>query len=418
MRYIAMGAANQLAANKVKPKNEIRRKNMRKKNLTWVSLVLAMIMALSLMITSCGPKTPPDDPTEPSSPPSVEATEPAPPAKTDPAPTDPEPTEPETRTFTDSVDREVEVPTKLSKIAPSGPLAQIVLYTAAPDLLCGKAREFSDAQLKLIDKKYGDLPVFGQFYGKSSDFNLEAVLAAETEVIIDIGEKKETIKEDMDGMQEQINTPTIFIEATFSGMPKTYRDIGELLGDNSKTEKLAKYCEETLELCGKAKAEIPEEDVVKVYWALGELGLNTNAVDSFHSELLDYIPVINVADVEASSKGGGTEVSMEQIIQWNPDYILVDGAALAEEIKNDPSWSTLEAVKNDKLIIVPSVPYGFMGAPPSVNRYLGVRWLGATFYPEIYEDSPETQVKDFFKLFYNIEVDDAQLEEIMAGTFE
>ena len=81
-----------------------------------------------------------------------------------------------------------------SRIAPSGPLAQIVLYTAVPDLLCGKAREFSDAQLKLIDKKFGDLPVFGQFYGKSSDFNLEAVLAAETEVIIDIGEKKETIK--------------------------------------------------------------------------------------------------------------------------------------------------------------------------------------------------------------------------------
>ena len=46
------------------------------------------------------------------------------------------------------------------------------------------------------------------------------------------------------------------------------------------------------------------------------------------------------------------------------------------------------------------------------------RWLGATFYPQIYKDSPEKQVKDFFKLFYSIEVDDAQLAEILAGTFE
>ena len=109
---------------------------------------------------------------------------------------------------------------------------------------------------------------------------------------------------------------------------------------------------------------------------------------------------------------------MEQILQWNPDYLLVDGIALAEEIKKDPAWGALDAVKNGKVIASPSVPYGFLSTPPSVNRYLGVRWLGATFYPEIYEDSPETQVKDFFKLFYNIEVDDAQLEEILAGTFK
>ena len=384
---------------------------MNKTKLTWISLILAMILGLS-MITGCE-KTPPAHPSDISAPAVSDTTKPAPPETSLT-----EPSEPETRIFTDSVGREVTIPTKLTRIAPSGPLAQIVLYTAAPDLLCGKASQFSDTQLKLIDKKYGDLPVFGQFYGKGGDFNLEAVLAADTEVIIDIGEAKKTIKEDMDGMQEQINTPAIFIEATFAGMPKTYRDLGELFGDNARTEELAKYCEETLELCEKAKAEIPENKVVKAYWALGDLGLNTNAVGSFHSELLDYIPVVNVADVEAASKGGGSEVSMEQILQWNPDYLLVDGIALAEEIKKDPAWGALDAVKNGKVTAIPSVPYGFLSTPPSVNRYLGVRWLGATFYPEIYTDSPETQVKDFFKLFYNIEVDDAQLAEILAGTFE
>jgi len=392
---------------------------MKKKKMTWISLILAVIMALS-MIAGCKSETSPTDATDTSPPPVSDTSKPAPP-ETSPTESEAPPSEsaePETRTFTDSVGRAVTIPTKLTRIAPSGPLAQIVLYTAAPDLLCGTARPFSDTQLKLIDKKYGDLPAFGQFYGKSGDFNLEAVLAANTEVIIDIGEAKKTIKEDMDGMQEQINTPAIFIEATFAGMPKTYRDLGELVGDNTRTEELAKYCEATLELCEKAKAEIPEDKVVKLYWASGDLGLNTNAVGSFHSELLDYIPVVNVADVEASSKGSGSEVSMEQILQWNPDYLIVDGAALVEEIKKDPAWGALDAVKNDKIIIIPSVPYGFMGGPPSINRYLGVRWLGATFYPEIYTDSPETQVKDFFKLFYNIEVDDAQLGEILAGTFK
>lgn len=386
------------------------------KRMKWISLVLAIIMVLSMTITGCGPKEP--EPSDSSQPTASDSTEPAPPETSKPAPSDTSAVDPNMRTFTDSAGREVTIPMRLSRIAPSGPLAQIVLYTAAPDLLCGTARPFTDTQLKLIDKKYGDLPAFGQFYGKSGDFNLEAVLAAGAEVIIDIGEAKKTIKEDMDNMQAQINIPVVFIEATFAGMPKAYRDLGELLGDNTRTEMLAQYCEETLALCERAKAEIPHDKRPKVYWAMGELGLNTNAAGSFHSEIFDYVPIINVADVEASSKGGGSEVSMEQIIKWNPDFIIVEGNALAEVMKNDPAWHVLDAVKNGMCGIVPTVPYNFMGFPPSVNRYLGVRMTGAGFYPEIYGDSQQQVVKDFFKLFYNIEVDDAQLDKILSGTFE
>ena len=386
------------------------------KRMKWISLVLAIIMVLSMTITGCGPKEP--EPSDSSQPTASDSTEPAPPETSKPAPSDTSAVDPNMRTFTDSAGREVTIPMRLSCIAPSGPLAQIVLYTAAPDLLCGTARPFTDTQLKLIDKKYGDLPAFGQFYGKSGDFNLEAVLAAGAEVIIDIGEAKKTIKEDMDNMQAQINIPVVFIEATFAGMPKAYRDLGELLGDNTRTEMLAQYCEETLALCERAKAEIPQDKRPEVYWAMGELGLNTNAAGSFHSEIFDYVPIINVADVEASSKGGGSEVSMEQIIQWNPDFIIVEGSALAEVMKNDPAWHVLDAIKNGMCGIVPTVPYNFMGSPPSVNRYLGVRMIGAGFYPEIYGDSQQQVVKDFFKLFYNIEVDDAQLDKILSGTFE
>ncbi|HNZ63112.1 MAG TPA: ABC transporter substrate-binding protein [Bacillota bacterium] len=390
---------------------------MNKKMFKQVSFLLALVLITSMLFAGCAPK----EPAEPSAPTVMESKEPADNMTTAPASPDATstmPVEPAGRVFKDSVGREVLIPEKLMRIAPSGPLAQIVLYTAAPELLCGMASKMSEEQIKLLGDKIKDLPTFGQFYGKNSDFNLEAVLAANTEAIVDIGEAKKTIKEDMDGMQQQINTPTIFIEATFAGMPKTYRDLGEMIGDSERTEPLAKYCEETLALCDKAKAEIPKDKIVKVYWAMGELGLNTNAVGSFHSELLDYIPVVNVADVEASSKGGGTEVSMEQIVQWDPDYILIGSVALAEEMKKDPAWSALPAMKENRIIIIPSAPYGFMGSPPSINRYLGVRWLGATFYPEIYKDSPEKQVKDFFKLFYHIEVDDAALAEILAGTFK
>ena len=106
------------------------------------------------------------------------------------------------RKFTDSVGREVSLPAVLKKIAPSGPLAQIVLYTAVPDKLVGVARPFSKAAAGYIDKKVLELPEFGQFYGKNANLNMEALLKAAPNVIIDIGEKKKNINEDMDKLQD------------------------------------------------------------------------------------------------------------------------------------------------------------------------------------------------------------------------
>ncbi|HPX93594.1 MAG TPA: ABC transporter substrate-binding protein [Bacillota bacterium] len=364
----------------------------------WLPLILAVMILALLLPAACAPATPPEE--------------------TDPPQTAPFPTQEEKRNvFLDSAGREIELPTELTRIAPSGTLANIVLYTACPDLLCGISLPFTESQQKLIDPKYSSLPVMGKFYGKGPDFNLETVLAAETQVIVDIGETKGTTRDDLDQLMDQIKIPTVFIEAMFTGMPQAYRDIGRLIGDTSRTDPLALYCEETLALSDKAKAEIPEEKRVSVYWALGELGLSTNAVGSFHSEVLDFVPVINVADVEASNKGGGSEVSMEQVIGWNPDYVLIDGVKLQEEMLADPAWMSLPAMKEGRMIVVPSQPYGFLADPPSVNRYLGLRWLGSIFYPQVYSNSLHEEVRDFLELFYGISADDSQIEAILAGRF-
>jgi|LFRM01.1.fsa_nt_gb iron complex transport system substrate-binding protein len=382
---------------------------MKKRTTKWITLLVLFSVIASLALTGCGPKTP----SEP------EGTTPVTKATQDTSTVVPTETEaPKDRTFTDSVGREIVLPANLTRIAPSGTLAQIILFTACPDLLCGIAVPFTDSQLKLVDPKFKELPVMGKFYGKGPDFNLETVLLAQTEVIVDFGEAKDSTKDDMDGVMNQINVPTVFIEATFEGMPETYRQIGLLIGDTSRTDELAKHCEETLALSEAAKTAIPEDEQVRVYWAMGDFGLNTNAVGSFHSEALDYVPVINVAEVEAANKGSGSEVSMEQIIQWNPDYILIDTLKLAQEMKKDPAWSALPAMNARNIIIVPEQPYGFLANPPSVNRYLGVRWLGATFYPEIYTRSVKDEVLDFLKLFYDAEPSDVEFDAIKEGTFK
>lgn len=319
----------------------------------------------------------------------------------------------ETRTFTDSAGRTVTLPKNLKKIAPSGPLAQLVLYTAAPDLLCGLAREFPKTAEGYIDDTYCSLPVFGQFYGKNANLNMESLLEVAPDLVIDIGEPKENIGKDLDALSEQLGIPVVFIEATLPTMENAYSKLGELTGNTKECEKLARYCKELLDDTAKKAASIPEDKKKTIYLASGNEGLNTNASGSIHGDIVEQIGAVNAARVDAASTGGGSEVSLEQIFLWNPDIILADTKELYERLLDDPAWQDLEAVKNKQVYQIPDIPYSFINNPPSVNRFIGIPWLGSIVYPEVYTEDIQKEVSEFYQLFYHIKLTEEQLDEIL-----
>lgn len=317
-----------------------------------------------------------------------------------------------TRTFTDSAGREVEIPKVVKKVVPSGPVAQTVLYTACPDELVGIAAEFSSEAKKFIDEKYTGLPMFGQFYGKNANLNMEALIAAAPDVVIDIGEAKETIREDMDKLQEQIGIPVVFIEAGISTMDTAYEKLGELLGKEKELNVLADYCKETIALAEKTVAGMEDGEKKSIYMAIGEEGLNTNAKGSFHAQILDIIGIENVAQMDVNSGGGVSEVSFEQIAAWNPSIIITYTEKVYDKITTDPVWAEIEAVKSKQVYKVPTAPYNFVSDPPSVNRMIGIHWLGNLLYPDKYEFSTEDMIT-FYKDFYHLELSKEQAEETL-----
>lgn len=319
----------------------------------------------------------------------------------------------QTRIITDSAGREVEIPVQVNKIAPSGPLAQIVLYTVSPDKLAGLAADFSEDAKKYMDETYWGLPKFGQFYGKNASLNMEALIAEAPDVIIDIGEPKKTVKEDMDALQKQLGIPVVFVEATLSTMEQAYLMLGDITGEKEQASELAAYCKEILSNADEIAAAIPEADKKSVYFAIGDAGLNTNAQGSIHADVIDRVGAVNAAEVEAVSSGGGSAVSMEQILLWQPDIIIADSEALYSVITTDPVWKDVEAVKQGNIYKIPTAPYSFMSSPPSVNRMIGIQWLGNLVYPKQFQMNVKDEVKKFYQLFYHMDVTEEQLAEIM-----
>ena len=79
------------------------------------------------------------------------------------------------------------------------------------------------------------------------------------------------------------------------------------------------------------------------------------------------------------------------------------------------SWLTVPAVAAKRVYLAPRLPFGWIDAPPSINRYIGLRWIARLLYPDRFPDDIHTTAREFFKLFYQSEPDDAALDRVLAG---
>lgn len=354
-----------------------------------LALVLALVMSLTLF--ACGRKAQDD--------------------KTD----DSTRTEDTTRVFTDSCGREVTVPTDIQKVAVSGPLAQMVVFAIAPDKMVGVANAWDETAENYFDLKYLDLPLLGQLYGGKGELNLETLLAADPDVVIDVGEPKSTMAEDLDGLQEQTGIPFVHIDAYLASMDDTYAMLSDLLAMPNEGQALADYCRNAYDT---VKAIVDGVEKADVLYITGEEGLNVIARDSYHAEVVDML-CNNLAVVdEPSSKGTGNEVDMEQILAWDPDVILFAPDSIYDTVGDDPTWQSLTAIREGRYYEVPLGPYNWMGFPPSVQRYLGMMWMAQLLYPETAQYDLYAEVANYFELFYHCGITEEQYHAFVANSIE
>ncbi len=319
-----------------------------------------------------------------------------------------------TVTFTDSAGREVEVPAQIDRIAPSGHTAQQVLLTMAPDKMVGLSQELTDDQLKYLGDKFSDYPVFGAAFGAKGDMNKEAVAASGAQIVIDTGEYKDGLKEDLDNLQSQLGIPVVFIETPLDGYDKAYEMLGELLGMEDRGKELGDYCSKAYSETEAVMASIPESERVNVAYLLGDSGLNAIAKGSYQGTVIDMC-ANNVVEVEkASGSGTGNEISLEQIAVWNPDLIVFGTNSIYDTVGSDTAWSGISAIKSNNYYEVPSEPWTWLNNPPTVNQILGMQWFARLCYPDKFNDDMQDVVTEYFKTFYGYDLSQSDYDEMMS----
>lgn len=318
------------------------------------------------------------------------------------------------RIIIDAAGRSVKIPDRIERIIAAGPPASVLAYVLAPEKLVGWVREPSAQEKEFLAPAYRDLPTIGRLTGKGTTANLEVVLAAKPDLIIDAGAVDATYASLADKVQEQTGIPYILIDGTFANTPEMLRQVADILGVQERGEILATYSEASITRLNEILERVPQSERPRVYYGRGPEGLETGLSGSITMEVLAAVGATNVADEAGAGSLGN--VSVENILAWNPDVILTLDAGFQQKVLHDPNWANVKAVKDGRVFHSPTLPYGWFDSPPGVNRMIGISWLTAVLYPHQAKGDLRAETREFYKLFYHVDLSEEQIDLLLANS--
>ncbi|MBS0538480.1 MAG: ABC transporter substrate-binding protein [Proteobacteria bacterium] len=316
------------------------------------------------------------------------------------------------RTLADSDGRNVAVPERVSRVLAAGPPASILLYVLAPDAMIGWVPQPGEDAKPFLLPQVRDLPATPRLTLRDQSPNLGAVAALKPDLILDFGSIGGNYVTLANKVQAETHVPYALIDGHLDKLPRSLRLAGDMLGRAERGNALAAYVEQSLAKMDTVLAKVPAERRPRFFLARGSTGLQSAVKGSGLTEVLERAGGINVAQGPAG-RGGAIEATFDKLADWKPDVIVTFDRAAADAVRNDDGWKKIAAGR--RVLIGPTLPWGWLGEPPSLNQIVGVRWLASAFYPDESKEDLVGDAREFHRLFYGVTPSDAQLATVVEG---
>lgn len=319
------------------------------------------------------------------------------------------------REIIDMGGKKVEIPEKITKVFGTSPPSTYMIYTIDSSLIVGlnfnHARGNNESS-NMLDPRFMAIPIVGGLQCGGNSMNRETLLSLHPDVVFLWN--NDASSQLAQYLFESSKIPSINVELeSVESLPKAYLFFGEVLERMPRAKILSEYASDALEKTKNVvKANASKRPVV--YYAEGADGLATECDQSFHYEAIKFSGGINPHLCSTKSGLGLEKVTLEQVILYNPDIIIAQEREFVEKVKNDARWRSIKAIKEGKVFLVPKVPFNWIDRPPSFMRLLGIQWLTHVLYDTPNAEQFKAEMKAFYKLFLNIDLDDAQLQKILG----
>ncbi|WP_027178592.1 iron ABC transporter substrate-binding protein [Maridesulfovibrio bastinii] len=315
-----------------------------------------------------------------------------------------------TRIITDAAGRQVEIPSKVERVICSGPgCLRYLTYLQSQDMAVAvddieiRRNEFDARPYALANPQFKKLPLFGEFRGHD---NPELILSLEPQPQL-IFKTYANMGYNPDELQAKTGIPVVVLKyaSLDSGKKKVFDSLklmGSIIGKDKRAAEVCDFMDRCISELDNLTSNIPNSQKKSCYVG----GIASKGPHGLQSTEPGYPPflfvhALNVArPANSDSKPlNHTNVSKEQIVAWNPDYIFVDlstcqlgeGSGALYELQTEEAYKGLKAVQEDHIYGL--LPYNWY------SRNFGsiladAYFIGKILYPEKFKSIEPTAKAD------------------------
>ena len=301
----------------------------------------------------------------------------------------------ETMTVVDQLGRTVEVPREINRIVSSYYISSSLLIAlGAEDKVVGLEMKADTREIyKKAAPEFLELPGVGT----SKSISVEETLALKPDLVILPYRLEEFVEQ-----FEALDIPVIVVEPeSMDQFLESITLIGTAIGEEEKAEALLNYYEEKIAEISSLTEGLEERP--RVYMSGGSSAFTTCTSNMYQNDLIHLAGGQNVS--EALTDGYWANVSAEQILAWDPEFIFNVNYASYDisELTKDAQLAPVSAIKENRVYTFPSVLEAWDYPTPS--SILGILWLTHQLHPELYSVEAYTKdAQDFYKIFYDIDI--------------
>ena len=130
---------------------------------------------------------------------------------------------------------------KVERVYAAGPPASVLVFAIAPDKLVGWTRAMRPNEAQFFDERYARLPELGRLTGRGDTANVEVVLQAKVDLIVDVGSTAPSLAALAKSVEERTGIPYALPDGRLESTPAALRTLGRLMGNSESADALATW---------------------------------------------------------------------------------------------------------------------------------------------------------------------------------
>ncbi len=294
------------------------------------------------------------------------------------------------------------------------PVTAYMIAVLKPEALIGWNFEPPAPLRGFVSEDVFKRPVVGGWFGQGKTPNIEMLVALKPQISLT---SAVTVSLDRSlPMLQKLGLATCNLTLdTVQDYPAAFRRGGQALGVSERGEQLARMADGLLAAHQQAKARFVSPKP-RLYYAQDPDGLATECAGSVHAEVLELAGGENVHVCPKNAladRFGKVRIDFEQLLRYEPDWIVTQEAAFVQRIASEPRWQNLRAVREGRVLLAPQVPFRWLDRPPSFMRLLAMHWLADNIQPKPYVLDVNKATRDFLALYFQRQLDEDEVQRIL-----